>query len=50
MYAIVGYIGFIKRVHGPDGTIINHYFLWYHVLEDEINHRGRIRLIKAQLS
>ncbi|WP_246117101.1 DinB family protein [Shouchella miscanthi] len=34
----------------PDGTQINHYFLWYHVLEDEISHRGQIRLIKAQLS
>ena len=27
----------------------NHYWLWYHVMEDEINHRGQIRLIKRML-
>ena len=24
----------------------NNYFKWFHVFEDEINHRGQIRLIK----
>lgn len=24
----------------------NYYFMWFHVFEDEINHRGQIRLIK----
>lgn len=28
----------------------NHYFMWFHVFEDEINHRGQIRLIKKRLS
>ncbi|MFI8685793.1 DinB family protein [Rossellomorea sp. NPDC077527] len=28
----------------------NHYFIWFHVFEDEINHRGQIRLIKKMLS
>lgn len=28
----------------------NHYFMWFHVFEDEINHRGQIRMIKKRLS
>lgn len=28
----------------------NNYFIWFHVFEDEINHRGQIRLIKKMLS
>lgn len=27
----------------------NHYFKWFHVFEDELNHRGQIRLIVKQL-
>ncbi|PYE54951.1 DUF664 domain-containing protein [Deinococcus yavapaiensis] len=27
----------------------NHYFMWFHVFEDELNHRGQIRLIKSRL-
>ncbi|WP_208590962.1 DinB family protein [Gracilibacillus suaedae] len=27
----------------------NHYYLWFHVMEDEINHRGQIRTIKRVL-
>ena len=27
----------------------NHYFMWFHVFEDEINHRGQIRLIKKRM-
>ncbi|MBD0380240.1 DinB family protein [Paenibacillus sedimenti] len=27
----------------------NHYFMWYHVFEDEINHRGQIRWMKKRL-
>lgn len=27
----------------PNGVKYNHYYLWFHVLEDEINHRGQIR-------
>nr|WP_310225388.1 DinB family protein [Paenibacillus qinlingensis] len=26
----------------------NHYFMWFHVMEDEINHRGQISLIKKR--
>ncbi|MFC5530154.1 DinB family protein [Cohnella yongneupensis] len=26
----------------------NHYFMWFHVFEDEINHRGQIRLIRKR--
>lgn len=27
----------------------NFYFMWFHVFEDEINHRGQIRLIRKRL-
>ncbi|MNN66700.1 DinB family protein [compost metagenome] len=27
----------------------NYYFMWYHVFEDEINHRGQIRMIRKRL-
>jgi uncharacterized damage-inducible protein DinB len=27
----------------------NHYWCWFHVFEDEINHRGQIRLIRKNL-
>ncbi|WP_374706678.1 DinB family protein [Paenibacillus sp. J2TS4] len=27
----------------------NYYFMWYHVFEDEINHRGQIRMIARRL-
>ncbi|MCA1057659.1 DinB family protein [Rossellomorea aquimaris] len=33
-----------------DNQQSNHYFIWFHVFEDEINHRGQIRLIKKMLS
>ncbi|WP_410769378.1 DinB family protein [Fontibacillus sp. BL9] len=30
------------------GKQANRYFMWFHVFEDEINHRGQIRLIKKR--
>nr|WP_240633366.1 DinB family protein [Paenibacillus montanisoli] len=30
------------------GRQANHYFMWFHVCEDEINHRGQIRLIRKR--
>lgn len=33
----------------PNGIPYNHYYLWFHVLEDEINHRGQIRSLKRRL-
>ncbi|GAK02178.1 hypothetical protein JCM19037_395 [Geomicrobium sp. JCM 19037] len=38
-----------KERQFPDGTPYNNYFLWFHVLEDEISHRGQIKLIKRHL-
>lgn len=32
-----------------DGSLVNHYWAWFHVLEDEINHRGQILLIRNHL-
>ncbi|NMO96591.1 DUF664 domain-containing protein [Paenibacillus lemnae] len=28
----------------------NYYFMWFHVFEDEINHRGQIRMIKKRFN
>ena len=33
----------------PNGVRFNHYYLWFHVLEDEINHRGQIRSLKRRI-
>jgi uncharacterized damage-inducible protein DinB len=32
-----------------NGVSYNNYYLWFHVFEDEINHRGQIRTIKRML-
>ncbi|MFZ3578772.1 DinB family protein [Virgibacillus sp. DJP39] len=32
-----------------NGVSYNNYYLWFHVLEDEINHRGQIRVINRLL-
>ncbi|TFE00563.1 DinB family protein [Jeotgalibacillus salarius] len=32
-----------------NGVAYNKYWFWYHVMEDEINHRGQIRVIKKML-
>lgn len=32
-----------------DGNLTNNYFKWFHVFEDEINHRGQIRIIKKMM-
>ncbi|MCP3027710.1 DinB family protein [Halobacillus sp. A5] len=34
-------------VHDYDA---NHYFRWFHVFEDELNHRGQIRLIRNHMN
>ena len=33
-----------------DNKKANNYFKWFHVLEDEINHRGQIRLLRKRIS
>jgi uncharacterized damage-inducible protein DinB len=33
-----------------NGKIMNNYFKWFHVLEDEINHRGQNLLIRRLMS
>lgn len=33
----------------PNGVAFNNYYLWFHVLEDEISHRGQIRMMKREL-
>ena len=30
----------------PNGVLHNNYYLWYHVMEDEIRHRGQIRIFR----
>jgi uncharacterized damage-inducible protein DinB len=31
------------------GAHANNFFLWFHVFEDEINHRGQINLIRKRI-
>lgn len=33
----------------PNGVSYNNYYLWFHVFEDEISHRGQIRMLKRGL-
>ncbi|MED2737642.1 DinB family protein [Bacillus toyonensis] len=33
-----------------DNNLSNNYFIWFHTFEDEINHRGQIRIIRKMLS
>ena len=33
----------------PNGVAHTQYYLWFHVLEDEINHRGQIRMMKNKM-
>ncbi|HEU5140786.1 MAG TPA: DinB family protein [Bacillales bacterium] len=32
-----------------DGLPSNNYFIWFHVFEDEVNHRGQIRWLRRRL-
>lgn len=32
-----------------DNNLSNNYFIWFHTFEDEINHRGQIRILKKKL-
>ena len=36
----------LKSEKQSSGSKINFYFDWFHVFEDELNHRGQIRLIR----
>lgn len=36
----------LKEEVWDNGVTHNNYYLWFHVLEDEISHRGQIRLMK----
>ena len=33
----------------PNGVAYNQHYLWFHVLEDEISHRGQIKMLKNKL-
>lgn len=33
-----------------DQHLSNNYFIWFHVLEDEINHRGQMRVIRKMIA
>ncbi|NUC18661.1 DUF664 domain-containing protein [Bacillus mycoides] len=33
----------------PNGVAYNQHYLWFHVLEDEISHRGQIKMVKNKL-
>lgn len=38
-----------ERAMLDDGRPINRYWQWFHVFEDELNHRGQIRWLRARL-
>ena len=44
-------IGWLWEI-GPESDNINNYYQWYHVYEDEINHRGEMhwRLSRMKLT
>ncbi|MES5938276.1 MULTISPECIES: DinB family protein [unclassified Bacillus cereus group] len=33
----------------PNGVVYNQHYLWFHVLEDEVSHRGQIRMMKNKM-
>ena len=33
----------------PNDVVYNNYYLWFHVLEDEISHRGQMRVTKRNV-
>ncbi|MGD6901034.1 DinB family protein [Bacillus infantis] len=39
----------LKDHHWENGLAYNHYWMWFHVIEDEISHRGQIKLLKRLL-
>ncbi|MEY8347010.1 DinB family protein [Bacillus cereus] len=41
---------FMTEGRWENGVVYNQYYLWFHVLEDEISHRGQIRTIKKYIS
>jgi hypothetical protein len=36
----------LKNHHWENGLAYNHYWMWFHVIEDEISHRGQMKLLK----
>lgn len=38
-----------ERCDCCDGQEANDHWKWFHVMEDELNHRGQIRLIRKRL-
>ncbi len=41
--------GLCQKESGLTVVAHNQYYLWFHVLEDEMSHRGQIRMIKNKL-
>ncbi|GGH77237.1 putative damage-inducible protein DinB [Pullulanibacillus pueri] len=40
----------LEESYWPNGVAYNNYYLWFHVMEDEINHRGQIRTLKRLIA
>lgn len=38
-----------EEVRLRNDRVVNHFWCWYHTMEDELNHRGQIRLIRKRL-
>lgn len=39
----------LERYTRPRGGQVNNHWCWFHVAEDELSHRGQVRLIKRRL-
>ena len=39
----------LLRVHDMGGRQVNYYWQWFHVCEDEVNHRGQMRWLRKRL-
>lgn len=41
---------FASRLRAPDFGYGNHHWAWFHVMEDEVNHGGQMRLLRRNVA
>lgn len=39
-----------SRLTAPYFTNMNHHWAWFHVMEDEVSHRGQIRILRKRIA
>ncbi|WP_029478706.1 DUF664 domain-containing protein [Deinococcus frigens] len=40
----------ICQAASPYFTEMNHHWAWFHVMEDEVSHRGQIRILRKRIA